>query len=72
MCGVTRRQLSHVPHDSLSPRNCYRAFGSSTVHVAVDTYETDRMLAFVFKCLAVMWGGAAVIHCTSLFGVEFF
>jgi len=26
----------------------------------------------VLKCLVVMWGGAAVIHCTGLFGAGFF
>jgi cytochrome bd-type quinol oxidase subunit 2 len=47
-------------------------FFGAGLYVAVDTYETDRTLAFVLKCLVLMWGGAAVIHCTGLFGAGFF
>jgi hypothetical protein len=47
-------------------------FFGTALYVAIDTYEPDRTVAFVLKCLVVMWGGAAVIHCTGLFGVGFF
>ena len=47
-------------------------FFGTGLYVAVDTYEPDRTVAFVLKCLVVMWGGAAVIHCTGLFGAGFF
>jgi hypothetical protein len=47
-------------------------FFGTGLYVAVDTYEPDRTVAFVLKCLAVMWGDAAVIHCTGLFGLGFF
>jgi hypothetical protein len=47
-------------------------FFGTGLYVAVDTYEPDRTVAFVLKCLAVKWGDAAVIHCTGLFGLGFF
>ena len=47
-------------------------FFGTGLYVAVDTYEPDQTVAFVLKCLVVMWGGAAVIHCTGLFGAGFF
>jgi hypothetical protein len=47
-------------------------FFGAGLYVAVDTYEPDRTLAFVLKCLVVMWGGAGVFHCTGLFGTGFF
>jgi hypothetical protein len=47
-------------------------FFGTGLYVAVDTYEPDRALAFMLKCLVVMWGAAAVIHCTGLFGAGFF
>jgi hypothetical protein len=33
-------------------------FFGSGLYVAVDKYEPERTIAFVFKCLVVMWGGA--------------
>jgi hypothetical protein len=47
-------------------------FFGIALYVAIDTYEPNRTVAFVLKCLVVMWGGAAVIHCTGLFGAGFF
>ena len=47
-------------------------FLGSGLYFAVDKYEPDRTVAFVLKFLVVMWGGAAVIHCTGLFGAGFF
>jgi hypothetical protein len=47
-------------------------FFGTGLYVAVDRYEPDRTVALVLKCLVVMWGGAAVIHCTGLFGAGFF
>jgi hypothetical protein len=47
-------------------------FFGSGLYFAVDKYEPDPTVAFVLKCLVVMWGGAAVIDCTGLFGAGFF
>ena len=47
-------------------------FFGIALYVAIDTYELNRTVAFVLKCLVVMWDGAAVIHCTGLFGAGFF
>jgi hypothetical protein len=47
-------------------------FFGTALYLAVDKYELDRTFAFVLKCLVVMWGGAAVIHCTGLFGAGVF
>jgi hypothetical protein len=62
---------SRVHHGPASPRTVDRLF-RDRLYVAVDKYEPDRTFAFVLKCLVVMWGGAAVIHCTGLFGAGFF
>jgi len=47
-------------------------FFGSALYLAVDKYEPDRTLAFILKLLVVMWGTAAVLHCTGLFGYGFF
>jgi hypothetical protein len=47
-------------------------FFGSALYVAVDKYEPDRALAFMLKSLVVMWGAAAVIHYTGVFGDGFF
>jgi hypothetical protein len=47
-------------------------FFGSALYFAVDRYEPDRALALMFKLLVVMWGAAAVLHCTGLFGYGFF
>jgi hypothetical protein len=40
--------------------------------IAVPHGEPDRAVAFMLKLLVVMWGAAAVLHCTGLFGYGFF
>ena len=35
-------------------------------------YEPDRTVAFMLKLLVVMWGAAAMLHRTGLFGYGFF
>jgi hypothetical protein len=47
-------------------------FFGSALYFAVDKYEPDRAVAFMLKLLVVMWGAAAVLHCTGLFGSGFF
>jgi hypothetical protein len=47
-------------------------FFGSALYIAVDKYEPDRALAFMLKSLVVMWGAAAVIHYTGVFGDGFF
>ena len=47
-------------------------FFGSALYFAVDRYEPDRAVAFMLKLLVVMWGTAAVLHCTGMFGHGFF
>jgi hypothetical protein len=47
-------------------------FLGSALYVAIDKLEPDRPLAFMLKSLVVMWGAAAIIHCSGLFGYGFF
>jgi hypothetical protein len=70
-CGVVNKTGQRVPADvrPMVPllQGLLIGFFGTGLYVAVDTYEPDRTVAFVLKCLAVMWGDAAVIHCTGLF-----
>ena len=47
-------------------------FFGSALYFAVNRYEPDRTVAFMLKLFVVMWGAAAMLHCTGLFGYGFF
>jgi len=47
-------------------------FFSAALYFVVDKYEPDKTWAYVLKFLVVLWGAAAVLHCTGLFGGGFF
>ena len=71
--GLSRR--AHIPMSlaSMAPltQGLLVGFFGSALYFAVDKYEPDRTVAFMLKLLVVMWG-AAMLHCTGLFGYRFF